>query len=148
MSFQLGEINPEIDFPALARCLFEAYEHPHQKFIHIFFPVHESTQEAREMAISAAAARMHHSHTHDVTSYWQKVVDVETGSIVGGSLWKIHNENPFAHAPALNPNWLPTDGSRAFVQNALESYVRPRARAAQRPHICMTPLLTTLHALV
>lgn len=136
MSLELQDIDPEVDFPALARCMLEAYEDPPQKFLHIFFPVHGPGAEAREAAIEEAAARLKMWHTHDPSSHWQKVVDVKTGKLAGAAAWNIHETNPFAEPHTLEVTWFPDDSSRTFAEKALESLGRPRYQAAQRPHVC------------
>jgi hypothetical protein len=136
MALKLQEIDPEKDFPGLARCMFETYEDPPQKFFHIFFPIHGTGDEAREAAIKEAADRLKLWHTHDPSSYWQKVVEEETGKIVGGALWKIHHENPFVNPPPSEVSWFPDDGSRRFTEKALENHTRPRSEVAQKPHLC------------
>ncbi|KAF7908455.1 uncharacterized protein EAF01_004210 [Botrytis porri] len=69
MTLQLQPIDSEVDFPALARCLFESYESPSQKFSHIFFPIHGTSDIAHEDAINEAATRLKLWHTHDPSSY-------------------------------------------------------------------------------
>ncbi|KAI5927291.1 hypothetical protein F4810DRAFT_706661 [Camillea tinctor] len=137
MTLHLQEINVDNDFPALARCMFESYEDPPQKFFHIFFPTHGTNAEAREEAIAEAADRLKLWHTPDPSSYWRKVVDSETGNIAGGALWKIHRENPFASPSAAEVTWFPEGGSRAYVEQALQLHSAPRARVAQRAHVCV-----------
>ncbi|EMR70222.1 putative gnat family protein [Eutypa lata UCREL1] len=109
MSLELQDIDPEVDFPALARCMLEAYEDPPQKFLHIFFPVHGPGAGAREAAIEEAAARLKMWHTHDPSSHWQKVVDVKTGKLAGAAAWNIHETNPFAEPHTLEVTWFPDD---------------------------------------
>ncbi|KAI1361536.1 acyl-CoA N-acyltransferase [Xylaria arbuscula] len=142
MALKLQEIDPEKDFPELARCLFESYEDPPQNFFHVFFPIHGTGAEAREEAIKEAADRLKLWHTHDPSSYWQKVVDESTGKIAGGSLWNIHKQNPFANPPATAPTWFPDDGSRRFVEKALENHTRPRSQVAQKPHLYLFIIYT------
>lgn len=136
MALQVQDIDTEVDFPALARCLFESYEDPPQKFFHIFFPIHGTDDEAREEAIKEAAERLKLWHTQDPTSYWQKVVDTSTGKIAGGAVWNIYEENPFANPNPPAVTWFPAGGSRMFVEKALENHAGPRSRVAQKPHIC------------
>ncbi|KAH8652627.1 acyl-CoA N-acyltransferase [Tricladium varicosporioides] len=135
MTLELQEIEPETDFPALARCMFESYEDPPQKFFHVFFPTHGIGEKARENAIHEAATRLKLWHTHDPSSYWQKVVDTETDKIAGGALWKVHRENPFAAPETPEVTWFPNDSSRTYVEQALQAHSAPRARKAQRAHI-------------
>ncbi|KAI1305092.1 acyl-CoA N-acyltransferase [Xylaria venustula] len=142
MALVLQEIDPEKDFPALARCLFESYEDPPQNFFHVFFPIHGNGHEAREAAIEEAADRLKLWHTHDPSSYWQKVVDEATGKIAGGALWNIHQQNPFANPSASAPTWFPDDGSRRFVEKALENHVWPRSKVAQKPHLYLFIIFT------
>jgi hypothetical protein len=142
MAFDLQDIDPETDFPVLARCLLEAYEDPPQRFLHIFFPVNGPGAEAREAAIQEAAARLKSWHTHDPSSYWQKVVDTETGNLAGAAAWNIYKTNPFAEAHPVEVTWFPDEASRTFAEKALEIRGRPRYQAAQRPHVCMSPPFT------
>ncbi|KAI0384886.1 acyl-CoA N-acyltransferase [Hypomontagnella monticulosa] len=142
MPLELQEINADVDFPALARCLFESYEDPPQKFFHVFFPIHGTGEAAREAAIDEAATRLKSWHTHDPSSYWNKVVDTETGRIAGAALWNIHKENPFANPHDSEVTWFPNDGSRLFVEKALVNHNRPRAQRAQRPHVYLFIIFT------
>ncbi|KAI0173196.1 acyl-CoA N-acyltransferase [Hypoxylon sp. FL1284] len=142
MALKLQEINADVDFPALARCLFESYEDPPQRFFHVFFPIHGSGEQAREDAIKEAADRLKLWHTHDPSSYWNKVVDTETGKIAGGALWNIHKENPFANPSASEVTWFPDDSSRTFVEKALVNHSRPRSQRAQRPHLYLFIIFT------
>ncbi|KAI1149591.1 acyl-CoA N-acyltransferase [Nemania diffusa] len=142
MALQVQDIDTEVDFPALARCLFESYEDPPQKFFHIFFPIHGTDDEAREEAIKEAAERLKLWHTQDPTSYWQKVVDTSTGKIAGGAVWNIYEENPFANPNPPAVTWFPAGGSRMFVEKALENHAGPRSRVAQKPHIYLFIIFT------
>lgn len=69
MGFELREVDPATDFPAIARSMFESYEDPPQPFFHAFFPIHGDTHDAREEAIAECATRLHSWHTEDPTSY-------------------------------------------------------------------------------
>ncbi|TGO17540.1 hypothetical protein BTUL_0016g00030 [Botrytis tulipae] len=142
MTLQLQPIDFEVDFPALTRCLFESYESPLQKFFHLWFPIHGTSDNAREDAINEAATRLKLWHTHDPSSYWQKVVDTENGRIAGGALWKIYNENPFENPPPSTVTWFPNDSSRKYVEQALQTHSRPRYKVAQKPHIYLHIVFT------
>ncbi|KAI0116288.1 acyl-CoA N-acyltransferase [Nemania sp. FL0031] len=142
MTLELQDIDIQVDFPALARCLFESYEEPLQKFFHIFFPIHGTGDQPRETAIKECAERLKLWHTHDSTSYWQKVVDTGTGSIAGGALWNIYEENPFNNPHPSAVTWFPEDGSREFAEKAIKNHAQPRSKAAQRPHIYLFIIFT------
>ncbi|RYO78152.1 hypothetical protein DL766_009344 [Monosporascus sp. MC13-8B] len=142
MPLELQELDQDKDFPAIARCMFESYEDPPQKFFHVFFPTHGEGADARGAAIDEAATRLKTWHTHDPSSYWQKVVDTDTGNIAGGALWNIHKENPFANPKPPQATWFPNDSSREFAEQALRTHAAPRTRAAQRPHVYLFIIFT------
>ncbi|KAI0006497.1 hypothetical protein F4779DRAFT_629779 [Xylariaceae sp. FL0662B] len=142
MVLELREVNPGTDFPGLARCLFDSYEDPPQEFFHAWFPIHGNGHEHREEAIAEAATRLHSWHTEDPTSYWQKVIDTDTGRFAGGALWNIHRENLFAEEHRMEVTWFPDDGSRRFAEQVVESLGGPRARAGQRPQVYLFIIFT------
>lgn len=136
MVLKLQEIDPEADFCAISRCLFESHEDPPQKFFHLWFPIHGNDEQARENAIEEGAARLKSWHRDDPSSNWRKVVDTESGKVAGAALWKIYNENPFAVPDDLEVTWFPAGGARDFVEHMITDYDAPRAQAAQKPHVC------------
>lgn len=136
MTLKLQEIDPETDFSALSRCLFESHEDPPQKFFHLWFPIHGNDNQAREDAIQEGATRLKLWHTVDPTSYWVKVVDTVSGRVAGASLWNIYEENPFVEIENLQVTWFPDGGARRYVEQTLVDYDAPRARVAQKPHVC------------
>ncbi|KAJ8130094.1 hypothetical protein O1611_g3534 [Lasiodiplodia mahajangana] len=136
MPLELHEIDPEVDFPALARCLYESYEDPLQKFFYVWFPIFGDTETAREDSIDEAAERLAKWHAEDPSSYWQKVIDTETGGIAGAALWNIHKQNPFTQEHDVEVAWFPNDGSRKFTKQMIELHNAPRALLGQRPHVC------------
>lgn len=138
MPLKLQEIDPEVDFPGLTRCLFESHEDPPQKFFHIFFPIHGNTAEAREAAIDEGAVRLKLWYTEDPTSSWQKVVDTDTGIIIGAATWNTYLENPFIEYTPPEADWFPDDSSRKYAEQALQRFDAPRAHHGQKPHQCKT----------
>ncbi|KAI0117933.1 acyl-CoA N-acyltransferase [Nemania sp. FL0031] len=143
MPLELREIDAEVDFPALARCLYESYEEPLQKFFYVWFPIFEGSENARKNSLDEAAERLAKWHTEDPSSYWQKVIDTETGNIAGAALWNIHKENPFAQAHDMEVTWFPDDGSRKFTEQMIELHSAPRALRGQRPHIYLFIIYTS-----
>ncbi|KAH8779968.1 hypothetical protein F5883DRAFT_540965 [Diaporthe sp. PMI_573] len=142
MILKLQEIDQEVDFHAISRCLFESHEDPPQKFFHLWFPIHGNDEQARENAIEEGATRLKLWHTEDPSSNWRKVVDTESGRIAGAALWNIHHENPFAVPDDLEVTWFPEGGSREFVEQMITQYDAPRAEAAQKPHVYLFVLFT------
>lgn len=142
MGFEIRDVDPATDFPAISRCMFDSHENPPQPFFHAFFPIHGDTHDAREDAIAEGATRLHSWHTEDPTSYWQKMVDTDTGRIAGCALWNICKENPFADGHHMEVTWFPDDGSRRCAEQVLEEQSAPRARVGQRPQVYLFILFT------
>ncbi|KAI1386436.1 uncharacterized protein F4822DRAFT_316442 [Hypoxylon trugodes] len=142
MVLEFRKVNPETDFPALARCFFESYEDPPQKFFHAWFPIHGDGTEAREAAIAEAATRLRTWQAQDPTMHWHQVIDTDTGRVAGGALWNVHTENPFASEEHMEASWFPDDGSRRYVEQVLEQHGAPRARVGQRPQVYLFIIFT------
>ena len=135
MGFSLEEVNAT-DFNELIACEWLSYENPYQSFFRLFCPIHGEGPEARAQWLAEATARQRAWHESDPASYWQKAVETDTGRIVGGALWKIYEQNPFAVAEQHEVSWYPADSTREFVSKALEQFDAPRVRMAQRPQVC------------
>ncbi|KAK8014811.1 hypothetical protein PG990_008107 [Apiospora arundinis] len=112
MTLKLQVVDPEVDLPAIAQCLFESYEDLPQPSFHVFFPTHGTGEAARGAAIEEAAARLKLWNAHGKTMYWQKVT------------------------------CFPDDGSRRFVEKALQNHTRSRSQAAPRPHLYLFIIFT------
>ncbi|KAH9908957.1 hypothetical protein F4778DRAFT_714724 [Xylariomycetidae sp. FL2044] len=90
----------------------ESYEDPPQPFLHIFLPVLGPKPQDREAAIQETAVRLRLWPVEDPSSHWQKVVDTETGRIVGGASWNIYMTNPFIDSHPSDVTWFPDNSSR------------------------------------
>ncbi|KAI0389590.1 acyl-CoA N-acyltransferase [Xylariaceae sp. FL0594] len=104
--------------------------------------IHGSGPEAREAAIAECAERLSLWHAQDPSSYWQKVVDEETGKIAGAALWNIHEENPFANPHPIEVTWFPEGGTRLFTEQMLRNQNLPRSKVAQKPHLYLFIIFT------
>ncbi|KAI1357839.1 acyl-CoA N-acyltransferase [Xylaria arbuscula] len=143
MPLDLVELDATTDFPAIARCMFESHEVPEQKFFEAFFPtLGDGGHQAREDAIAECATRLASWHAEDPTSYWQKVVDTDTGRIAGAALWNICETDPFAEEHEMEVTWFPDGQARRFVEQFLDMYERPRARVGRRPQVYLFILYT------
>ncbi|KAI0395129.1 hypothetical protein F5Y17DRAFT_465942 [Xylariaceae sp. FL0594] len=69
------------DFPALIEALYESYSHPPQSILDIFFKPREVAQAER---LKEAADRFANWDDVNPSSFWQKVVDTESGKIFAG----------------------------------------------------------------
>ncbi|KAI0015810.1 hypothetical protein F4780DRAFT_44133 [Xylariomycetidae sp. FL0641] len=143
--FELQEIDPDKDFPALARCMFDSYDDPPQPFVHVFFPILDKNgdhHKDREAAIAEAADRLKKWHTEDPTSKWHKVIDTKTGNLAGGALWSLYDdEHPFEEHPS-DASHFTTASEREFAEEAMKLHAEPRLRCAPPVHVYLFILFT------
>jgi hypothetical protein len=138
MPFKLDKVDLAKDFDELIACEWVAHEDPYQPFFRLFCPVHGEGEAAREEWLKESTDRQRVWAESDPHCTWLKVTDTESGALVGGALWKIYEENPFAKPDEDDHTvtWYPDDSTREFVGQALEIFDAPRGRLAQRPHVC------------
>ncbi|MCJ1310492.1 hypothetical protein MMC25_004156 [Agyrium rufum] len=158
--FRLEDVQAS-GFPALIKCMWESYEDPPQSLFHLFCPILGIGCGARARAIEESTKRMQAWHDAEPESYWQKVVDVESGKIVAGALWKIYKKNPFvkyningsggsgidenggaAHGGEEGAYWWPKGSRRNYVNQALEQFEKPQMELAARPHLYLNIIFT------
>ncbi|KAI1367999.1 hypothetical protein F5Y08DRAFT_20028 [Xylaria arbuscula] len=142
MPLELHEVDAERGFPALFRALIESYENPYQSILDVHFTPCGDDEASREARLKEAADRFANWHVNDPVSYWQKVVDTDTGEIVGGACWNIHQGDPFAQTPNFEITWQPNDGSREFVGEFLRQYSVPRALVGRKPQVYLFIIFT------
>lgn len=137
MPLRLEKVTDEADFDELIDCEWQSFSNPPQPFFSIYCPVIGSGPNALAESISESTVRQLEWHTSDPTSYWQKIVDSETGDIAGGALWRICESNPFEGPEEyMIADWHPEGAQRDFMTQALEQYETPRVKMMPRPHVC------------
>ncbi|KAK2764021.1 hypothetical protein FQN54_009640 [Arachnomyces sp. PD_36] len=128
MPLHLQKVTSTTDFHTLIPCQWASFSNPPQPFFSIFFPILGTHPTARQDSILESTQRQIEWHNSDPTSYWQKIVDSETGDIAGGALWKICEKNPFegVEGEEVVAGWYPEGVRREFMSQALKQYVTPR----------------------
>lgn len=137
MPLRLETVTDEGDINELTSRQCESFSNPPQPFFNVFFPVPGPEPNARAESIRQFASRQIEWHRSDPNSYWQKIVDSDTGEIAGGALWLICESNPFeGHDEPMVADWYPEGPQRDFMTQALEQFVTPRLKMIPRPHVC------------
>lgn len=137
MPLRLETVTDENDIYELTACQCLSFDNPPQPFHSVFFPVLGHGPDAREEAVREFALRQTELHKYDPTSHWQKIVDSDTGELVGGALWKICESNPFKELDEpVVADWHPEGPQRDFMTQALQQFVTPRVTMIPRPHVC------------
>ena len=136
MPYEVEDIN-ESDFSALVQSMWKSYENPPQHLFYIFAPKNATGCNSKEESIQESTQRFWEWTTSDPSSHWTKAVDIDTGNIVGGALWKIYRTNPYENAhDDEEAYWHPAGGQREYANQVLEKHERPRSQMATRPHVC------------
>lgn len=105
----------------------------------IFSPIHGTGPTAREDSFKASKDYHLQWHNADPASHWLKVVDTDTGMVIGAAQWHIHESDPFANLSEkpISAYWWPEGEGRAYAEAALEQWFAPRAERMKKPHLRM-----------
>lgn len=108
MPFEHSIVDPDKDWDELFACEWAAWMNPRQSMWELTFPNLGSGASGEAKAIETAAARQLQDIKKDPSNRWIKMVDVDTGKIVAGALWKFYDSNPYrAPLAKSNATWLP-----------------------------------------
>ena len=79
-------------------------------------------------------------HRADPTSHWIKVVDENTGAVVGGGRWALYEKeqgNPYeGHGGGVEASWWPEGTPRKVASGYLNEFLATSAKLMGRPHAC------------
>lgn len=137
MHFETTEVSANADFDELVRVEWESYEQPYCRLIRLFFPLLANGSDARVEALKESTERQLQWHNGDPTSHWIKVVDTETGKIVGAACWHIYEENPYSTQSDEECTWYPAGEAREMANSFMGQFLTPRTKYMAKPHICM-----------
>ena len=79
-------------------------------------------------------------HRADPTSHWLKVVDSETGAVLGGGRWSIYEANPYDHHEKLEATWWAEGAPRKVATECLDQFLATSAQHMNKPHACEHPM--------
>ena len=99
--------------------------HPPQAFWEVMFPITGDGDDAQINAIKEDAARQLEGSKADPHSRWVSIVEIDTGKIVAGVLWKFYHANPYrAPFDRFDAMWYPPGELRQLCN---EMYIQLRA---------------------
>ncbi len=140
MSFDVLQAIPETDFDELVQVEWASYEQPYCRLIRLFFPILGDDPEARAASLKESTERQLSWHKEDATSSWIKVVDHETGKIVGAACWHIYEKNPYSDPFEGECTWYPEGEGREMANSLMGQFLAPRMKYMAKPHVCMIAL--------
>ena len=138
MPFELTELKDDAEFKELVEVERLSYETPLCRLLNLFFPIHGQGPEARAAALHEATERHIGWHRGDPSSRWLKVIDTETGRLVGAACWHTYENNPFTEPSEDECMWFPAGEEREMANDLMEQFVTPRMSYMGKPHMCMS----------
>lgn len=115
---------------AVVEVIFKAQYSPYMPSSSIFFPVAGYSLEERSVGVAASKERLWKEHlaANPATNHWIIVEEKESLKIVGGCLWKWHDENPFPDGiPTPSVYWWPEGEAREFCEEMIRQSMTPRS---------------------
>lgn len=106
MPLTIKERSDESTFSHIVDCELAGYYKPYHPFMQVLFPVFGAAPADRAAVIQESKVRQWQWHSADPTSHWLYVEDDQTGEVVGGAQWHVHEKNPFeGPQPKLEAYW-------------------------------------------
>ncbi|KAI2622458.1 hypothetical protein GGR54DRAFT_64694 [Hypoxylon sp. NC1633] len=138
MPFILEEVKDEKDFDEILPVLFAAFEEPYNSLRRWFIPVHTTV----EAAIEGSKERNVKSWKQHAGIHWVKVIDTESGKVVGAAEWEIRQEVSNEPLKPINAYWH-IDGSeeKVFAERLLMHLKGFMKERMTRPHIELEQLV-------
>ncbi|TDZ60739.1 hypothetical protein CTRI78_v004771 [Colletotrichum trifolii] len=146
MGFQLHKVETDSEFGPLIAAFREGFSVPDSALRRLFmgdWRPHDAV--AQQAALEESTARMRDWHRADPTSTWLKVVDEESGDVVAGGRWCIHEPgrgNPYDEFEAVEATWFPEGEARRVASLLMGQFLGSAVRNANRPHVYLNILFT------
>ncbi|MCJ1261563.1 hypothetical protein MMC22_001428 [Lobaria immixta] len=139
MPLELQEATSDADFDELVPLQWISYEQPFNPFVILICPTRGTGPTARAESMQESKERQLQWHKADPSSHWLKVVDSDTGKVIGGAEWKVHESDPYAKPPEqpFTAYWWEEGEKRQFVDAALDQWMAPRMERMRKPHLLL-----------
>jgi GNAT superfamily N-acetyltransferase len=139
----LSEVQSDEEFDTLIPLLWRSYSNPRIPFLPLLFSAQDDAPASKKKAIELSKQMFLKSHQMDPSSHWLKVTDAETGEVVGGCRWHVHETNPYVGEKATARFVVPFSSDpteKEFASLVLGQILNPRAeryaKAHTHLHIC------------
>ena len=141
MGLKLVEIHKKPEFDPLMPVFRAGFTDPGTNLWPIFTADYlPSDQPHRAAALSESTDRFWAWHEHDPTSHWLKVIDTESGEILGGGRWALYEKgSPYDGHGEIEASWWPEVEPRQLATKLLNDFLATSARLMNRPHACESP---------
>jgi GNAT superfamily N-acetyltransferase len=133
---KLSEVQSDDEFDTLIPLLWHSYSNPRIPFLPLLFSAQNDSPEGQERAIETSKQLFLKMHRMDPSSHWLKVTDSDTGEVVGGCRWHVHETNPYVGAKAAKfvAPFYSDSTEKDFATLVLGQILNPRAERYVKPH--------------
>ncbi|KAL8720359.1 MAG: hypothetical protein Q9181_007923 [Wetmoreana brouardii] len=137
MPLSLHPVISDSEFDKLIDCEWASYETPHNPAWKFFYPIWGPTPEDRLAAIEESKRRQLQLHHTRPSSHWVKVINDDTGAVVGAALWLVFETNPYEHPPEEKATcfWWPEGPKRQMADEIMRQVMGPRVERMSKPHL-------------
>lgn len=141
MGYKLYEVKEDSELAELSEVERESFENPECRLMELYFPLHGPIGDdvLRQAAIKEATERQIAWRKADPTSTWVKVVDEDTGKLVGAALWHVYDQDPYAAAGGDDEHgctWFEEGEQRDAANALIEQFFTTRMTYMRKPHVC------------
>lgn len=148
MGFKLLEVQENSEFPELFAAFRAGFTNPGTILWPLFTGDRSSpafSKDATDIESEAVKAeyigRFIAWHRADPTSTWLKVVDEDTGRVVGGGRWTFYeSDRPYGEPGAghkVEATWWPEGTERELASECLGQFLESAVVNMNKPHACM-----------
>lgn len=137
MAFQFAEVTSPTEFDEIWPVHFQAFHTPYNTFSKFFNPIHTTI----EVAIETSKARHIKMWRGNSACHWIKVIETESGKVVGAVCWNMNLEveSPSGNTKKPFEAYWHTEGSdeKAFAEKLIGGLRGVVAERVTRPHLGM-----------
>ncbi|KAI9666260.1 MAG: hypothetical protein M1821_004195 [Bathelium mastoideum] len=134
MPFRVENVVSDADFEELLEVEITAFENPLSTIGLIYYPIFGEGPEARSAAIKECAQRAIARNRATPGTQWSKIIDEDTGKIVGASVWQFYESDPYTGTRDPEVTWWPEGEGKRFAQQFANELRRARVRYMAKPH--------------
>lgn len=145
MGLTLQEVFQDSDFTELISCLRAVFTSPGTPLWPLSSADYRPDPALQQVTLEETTNRLLTWHQHDPTSHWLKIVDDESGKIVGGGRWALYENgsgNPYEGHGEMEATWFEEGDRRDLASGCLNQFLGTSARLMNRPHAFLNILFT------
>ncbi|KAK4985885.1 hypothetical protein LTR50_005674 [Elasticomyces elasticus] len=142
-AFKLLEVEHDHEFEELFRVFRTAFTEPGTAMWPLFTADYRPDAALEEAALKETIERFISWHRSDPTSHWLKVIDEESGSVLGGGRWALYKTgNPYDGHGEMEASWWPDGEPRQLATTLLNQFLATSAKHMNKPHAFLNILFT------